>query len=131
MLTTTKTKVNNTTCPYITQFVLKHLELELILHNRHNTTKYSYISHLQTLARTSTLEFIVLLHIAKRRSHRRKNKEHISPLSNVTVIITVTVYYHLEALNTQLMGCHILKFLHFELEFSLKSEVKHVSDSHC
>ena len=44
MLTTTKTKVNNTTCPYITQFVLKCLELELIMRNRHNTTKYTDIT---------------------------------------------------------------------------------------
>ena len=132
IFTATKTSVNNTRCPYVTQFVLKHIELEFIMHNRHNTIKYLYVSHVYTLVRTSTPEFIVLLHIARRRSHRRKNNhEHVGPLSTVTVIIIVTVYGHSKALNTKLMERHMLKFLHFGLEFSLNSEARRVSNSHC
>ena len=70
----------------------------------------------------------------KTQSLKEKKKTHheqIGPLSTVTVIIIVTVYGHSKALNTKLMERHMLKFLHFGLEFSLNSEARRVSNSHC
>ena len=85
------------------------------MHNRHNTTNCSYITHTYSHAQTywhSWFYFILQQDAVTDGEKKHTHQKHSGPLSTVIVLIIFVEYDHSDTVNTQFMDRHILKFLH-------------------